>query len=332
MKFSFRPLLAISSFAILLSGCSEETLDYRNAQFSNGKIYNGQDNTPFTGIVTNLPHKDVFKLPDDASRVISGTMGLLNKHEETDHQFNIFQLSCNSKVKDGLLSGITTCQKSGSDIKRYTSNYNLGYLEGAFTVYALDGKTPLAMANLNGDKLNGDLKFYTPNGKLVEVAPFINGLMHGTQERWSPVTGNLTFRAQAKNGHYYGMLEDWTEDGLKTSEIPYDDDGFIHGLVRAWDGKTGQLILEKAHVHGKAEGIFRQRDESGQYKHYGYYEGGRFHEQPIPADVNSTQATYSDSCIDRWINAYRAENGDEAMINMEQMDEWDTWCAESKAP
>jgi len=53
MKYSTHPLLAIGGIALLLSDCGDTTLDYRNAQFSNGKIYNAQDNSPYTGQVSS---------------------------------------------------------------------------------------------------------------------------------------------------------------------------------------------------------------------------------------------------------------------------------------
>ncbi|MDT4812126.1 hypothetical protein FQZ97_450790 [compost metagenome] len=40
----------------------------------------------------------------------------------------------------------------------------------------------------------------------------------------------------------------------------------------------------------------------------------------------------SESCIDSWITAYRNETGEDALVNREQLDEWDDWCKEGKAP
>ncbi|MCQ4311067.1 hypothetical protein NAV33_04040 [Pseudomonas stutzeri] len=39
-----------------------------------------------------------------------------------------------------------------------------------------------------------------------------------------------------------------------------------------------------------------------------------------------------EKCQTLWISAYRAELGEEAMVNAEQLDEWNNWCIEGKTP
>ena len=40
---------------LFLAGCSKETIDFRNAEVSNSKVYKQGEDKPFTGIVTNVP-------------------------------------------------------------------------------------------------------------------------------------------------------------------------------------------------------------------------------------------------------------------------------------
>ncbi|EPY8494697.1 hypothetical protein AB8Q16_04980 [Pseudomonas aeruginosa] len=55
----------------------------------------------------------------------------------------------------------------------------------------------------------------------------------------------------------------------------------------------------------------------------------------IAANQESTQPPSEDQiekCQTLWISAYRAELGEEAMVNAEQLDEWEDWCSEGKLP
>ncbi|EJV1383949.1 hypothetical protein RXE43_003040 [Pseudomonas aeruginosa] len=55
----------------------------------------------------------------------------------------------------------------------------------------------------------------------------------------------------------------------------------------------------------------------------------------IAANQESTKTPSEDQiekCQTLWISAYRAELGEEAMVNAEQLDEWEDWCSEGKLP
>src|SRR5471030_1184306 len=54
-------LLSVVMTALLLSACGKrDILDYRNAQFVNGKVYSDDANKPFSGTLTNTPDSQVL--------------------------------------------------------------------------------------------------------------------------------------------------------------------------------------------------------------------------------------------------------------------------------
>lgn len=46
----------------------------------------------------------------------------------------------------------------------------------------------------------------------------------------------------------------------------------------------------------------------------------------------STQSVDPDQCLDAWVNAYRKEEGEDAMVTHDQSTEWESWCSEGKRP
>lgn len=57
--------------------------------------------------------------------------------------------------------------------------------------------------------------------------------------------------------------------------------------------------------------------------------------QLVTASQDNAQASNSspiEECQALWISAFRAEIGEDAMINSEQLNEWREWCSEGKQP
>lgn len=38
------------------------------------------------------------------------------------------------------------------------------------------------------------------------------------------------------------------------------------------------------------------------------------------------------SCVDKWTNAYKKEAGPDAIVRMDMLDEWESWCKKGKQP
>lgn len=334
MKQSLRMLLAISGTVLLASGCSDPTLDYRNAQLSNGMIYNTQDNTPFTGLITNLPNQS---LAFDAN--LNDTLAAVNKTVERyggqAQMFYFRSLMCNSEVENGYLTGLTTCFMPNSDTKRYTANYDGGRLHGEFEVYAVDGSTVLAEGEFKDGNLEGKLEIYSPNnGQLVRRNISTNGVLDGLQEQWDENTGKLVSRVNAVNGQYVGLYETWSA-GVKTSEVPFVN-GMRNGVARAWDPVTEALIEEVTYVDNAMDGPSKKWSSDGTLLKSGTYKRNAYYEDSVSVAASPTSSHASDDapaeCVDLWIQAFRSEKGDDAFINSEQLGEWSNWCDEGKRP
>ncbi len=51
----------------------------------------------------------------------------------------------------------------------------------------------------------------------------------------------------------------------------------------------------------------------------------------VPATA-SVKATPDEACSSKWVDAFHKENGEDAMITSDQLDEWDQWCAKGRLP
>lgn len=310
-----------------LSGCDAPTLDYRNAEISNGMIYESNENIPFTGLLTNLPGT---ALP--ANRPLQNFIGkTLEGLTPQEHRANAFNVLCDSKVKDGYLTGTASCYTPNSRIKRFTAQYNEGQLDGNVAIYAADGSTPLYKGVFKADVPHGLHEFYQlGTGALLERSSAINGKLDGLHERWDATTGALVYRAEADNGAYIGTAYTWRNDGLKLSETPWKD-GKINGIVRAWDKDTGNLIEESTFVNGVRQGPIKLWRSDGTLSREGIMRpNGTF--EPTSTAGQTVSHSPSPDCVDLWIEAFRAEVGDDAMINNEQLGEWEEWCANGQRP
>ena len=50
----------LMSLTLLLSGCGNDVLDWRNVEMSGQSIYEQDSNKPFSGQVTNIPGQVIF--------------------------------------------------------------------------------------------------------------------------------------------------------------------------------------------------------------------------------------------------------------------------------
>lgn len=39
-----------------------------------------------------------------------------------------------------------------------------------------------------------------------------------------------------------------------------------------------------------------------------------------------------DVCVNKWVNAYRAEAGEDAVVRYDMLNEWEDWCKQGKTP
>ncbi|MFJ5240263.1 toxin-antitoxin system YwqK family antitoxin [Pseudomonas neuropathica] len=324
-------LLAITTSVAVLTGCGPSELDYRNAQFSNGKIYANNDNKPFTGFVTNLPDRNI-RTANSYNELLVSFNQTMTKFHSDENLFYGRHLVCNSTFKDGYLSGQTICYKPNTIIKRYTAQYNAGNLDGKVELFATDGTTLLAKASFKNDLRDGKTEIYGPHtGKLVGEYNSTNGKADGEQTSWDENTGKMTYHATTKNGAYVDSMKLWTPEGVLTAEVPFVD-GMKTGLVKTWH-ENGRPLKFVTMVDGIRHGSSQEWDEDGNLISSGNYKREAWYPDEAPkANEATTNSNEDNSCTSKWVDAFHKENGEDTMITSDQLGEWDQWCAEGKLP
>lgn len=323
--------LMISASLLSLVGCNSNELDFRNAQFSNGKIYGNGANKAFNGTLKNLPENSI-RLTDDFNELLINYNQSMQRSKASENLIIGRYLTCNSEIKDGYLSGQLTCYTPNSTIKRYTAEYNAGYLNGEVSIYAPDGATSLAKSNFKNNKRDGKTEIYGPHtGKLIAEYHVTNGLADGEQTSWDESTGRMTYHVTTKNGSYIGPMQTWTAEGVLTAEVPFVQ-GMKSGLVKTWH-ENGKPMSFFTMVEGYKDGPSNTWDENGNLISSGTYKREAWWPDAVPkAKDFSLASSGDDSCAIKWIDAFHKANGEDALINNEQLGEWDQWCAEGRVP
>lgn len=312
---------AVIATGMLLVGCSENVLDFRNAEISNGQVYAKGTNEPFTGSLTNFP-QSFIRRTNDLNGILNGLFGTLDRLKRQDESIRFIQLICNGETKAGYLNGEVNCYEPGTQILRYQAHYESGQLDGDLTIWGRH-QNPLAKINFKNDKPEDALRFFGPNtGKLILQTHVRDGMLDGLDERWDEATGRLIYQAKAVRGQYVGIAESWDPNGTKTLEVPYQN-GAINGVVRAWHPESGQLKSETAYQDNSPTGPARKWDEAGTLISSGEYRENVFYKtpnQPLPI------ATSLDSCLENYVNKFHSELGQDAPITNDQLGEWEAQC------
>lgn len=320
---TYRKIAVAAVTAALLSACGDATLDYRNAEVSNGKVYARSEDKPFTGSLTDFP-QSLIKRTDDLTGFLAGLAATLDRLKRTDESIRFLQLVCNGATDDGYLHGEVSCYEPGTSTLRYQVHYKQGQMNGDLTIWGRHDNV-LAKASFQDDRLEGQYQYLGPNnGRLITQGHARAGLLDGLQQRWDETTGQLTYQATAEKGFYVGVAEGWTPSGQKISEIPYQN-GQINGVVRAWDGNTGRLIREAVYKDNSPDGPTKEWYENGELKISGEYRNHLFYPTLAPADNKQT-----DACIANYVEEFHMQAGEDAPVNSEQLDEWENWCQQRK--
>lgn len=327
MKSGFLAL----AMAAVLTGCGGDVLDWRNASVSGGKVYAGNNNTPFSGQLTNipenqLPFNDAFndllvQHNRQMERIKDRTQGFIGRY-----------LICDTTVEDGLVSGPTTCRNAQGAIRWKASLHGKG-LDGVAEIYDITGQKVLTSHEYTDGVANGTLKVFSPNtGKLIGEYHSKNGKADGEQTSWAE-NGTKTYFADTKDGKYVGVMQEWSPNGQLIGEVPYSD-GVIDGQVKSWDAETGKQTAIATFVAGVKLGRSTTWDEHGNLISDGNYQAdGQFIPLKSAQSATSTSAGNDQkSCFDQWVDAYHQELGEDAMVTHDQMTEWEEWCSEGKHP
>lgn len=402
--FAIPTLLAAFSSVMLLSACSDEVLDFRNAEIVNGKIYEAGDNEPFSGQVTNLPWTKVVPAQVGVVRILTTLLG--GRPDATEfstlgaaNTIAQFDAMCDAQVNEGRLDGTTVCSKNNTDIRIMELNYKAGSLDGIFQYFGPQGQPkPVATVSFRNNQPDGKFEIFSAtNQKLIHMYSWENGALNGKEETYDENTGETTGSATYVNNRVEGEVIHYAPDGRQVvykgnftagkKNGPEDAysiagqhlghgewvNGKEHGLFQRWD-EQGNLVAQKEWSNGRDVALVtaleasdkkaidalgdpiiscRYSWEKSYQKKGGEYEptasmqdqwtdwckqGKHPQEDDVPstAAVSETAIDHAAAnmggCVTAWTDAFHQENGNDAMVTVDQLDEWGGWCKQGKHP
>lgn len=276
MKISIhsRPALLATAFAtaLTLSACGDKTLDFRNAQINNGKVYAGDSNTPFSGKVTNVPAGTIFGSQQGYGKLLSAVNAARPGTTLGDMGMSSV---CDAQARDGLLSGKVVCKTAQSDTTSIEANFTDGVLDGSFTAHDQTGNNPFVELSFRQGMPDGKMKIYSPaTGKLVHTATWDAGVLDGEEEGFDETTGNRVLHATLSNGKYAGEFDRYAPDGKQlVYQVSYTD-GQPSGDEKAFDPQSGRMTGEAHYVDGKLDGKVQHWNASGDLIYESEYQKG----------------------------------------------------------
>ncbi|WP_369050900.1 toxin-antitoxin system YwqK family antitoxin [Burkholderia gladioli] len=276
MKFSTHSKSAVltATFAttLALTGCGDKTLDFRNAEINNGKVYAGNANSPFSGKVTNLPAGTVF----GSQRGFGKLLNTVNHARQSTTLGDMGMTSlCDAEASDGVLNGKTVCKTAQSDTVRIEANFSGGVLDGSFVVHDQTGSNTFVAQSFKGGEPDGKMKLYSPTtGKLVHTATWEAGVLDGEEEGYDETTGNRVLHATLANGKYQGEFARYAPDGKRVVYRANFADGQLDGNEESFDPQTSQMIGQAHYVNGKLNGVARTWEATGKLIAEKTYEDG----------------------------------------------------------
>ncbi|MYM76066.1 hypothetical protein GTP56_28280 [Duganella sp. FT134W] len=279
-----RKLVSIPVFllSLVLSGCND-TLDFRNAEVSNNKIYQTGKNEGFSGKITNIP---LSKIPFGDLVPVANLIAKVTGNKDINNLLYGASLTvghdtvlCDTSSNNGSLEGEALCKDISSKNQILRFNFKNNLIDGKTTFYYVYRKDVLlADVTYNNGKASGLLTVYGfATGKPIYKVELENGIPNGAEKAFDENSGQVTFEGDIRNGKYEGSTARYSADGT---------------LIEKLDWKNGEI-------------------------------------QQVAKTKNMAD---SNACLDGWTAAFHKEQGVEAAVSMEQIDEWKGWCLQGKQP
>jgi len=148
------------------------------------------------------------------------------KHDKPEGEFRRY-------YEEGALKSLLVFSNNGTEAKAVlyylngltasSGNYINQLKEGKWKFYSFTVKDLLiSEAEYKGDKLNGLMINYYPDGKVAEKIMYGNNLKHGECLKYYP-DGTLTLRTNYENGKINGRFEAFYENGKPEMTGQYKD-------------------------------------------------------------------------------------------------------------
>ncbi|WP_164105337.1 toxin-antitoxin system YwqK family antitoxin [Stenotrophomonas maltophilia] len=220
---------------LLVSGCSQQVLDWRNAEVSNGKIYEAGENKPFDGLVTDVPHGKLEPHLGALRTVLSN----LNTFQPASMPALLggMQYLCDVDVKDGLVAGHFVCRYRDSQVVAYEGRLTEGGLEGE-TVFHNGAGAKVVVLPMASGKVNGRIRIYfadNPEQLSLEADVVDNGF-NGELVGYH-LNGQVRTKGQYASSVPTGVWEGYREDGTVSERISYEDGKVASHTYYHPDGK-----------------------------------------------------------------------------------------------
>ncbi|MYM32093.1 hypothetical protein GTP58_27550 [Duganella sp. CY15W] len=293
---------------ILLQGCSRE-IDARQAHVERGLIYKKDASDPFNGTLTNVGVTDVGK--------------------RYAAQYGAWAGSCKVPVSDGQFDGTAVCQDAnGKKIGEFT--YSKGQIDGPLKMWASDTGNLMMAATIHGGVPNGVEERYNPKtGKIISRINYSAGQKVGEEKLWDITGDTLLTDLVWENGRKTGV----SRSGA------YEE----HYVAGTYDGTWKTCELSPAVTGEKRRAYFAKAQL---YPAMAQQLGGTYFNAAMvddPADVICKEKVYKNgveqvaasatsgpssenSCFDAKVAAFRKENGEDAPIMNDVMQEWEAGC------
>ncbi|MEE6229219.1 hypothetical protein [Stenotrophomonas maltophilia] len=222
--------------ALFLSACSKPVLDWRNAELSNGTIYESGSNEPFDGLVTNVPHGKLEPHLGALRTVLSN----LNTFQSASMPALLggMQYLCDVDVEDGLVAAHFVCRYRDSHVVAYEGQLTEEGLEGETAFHNAAGARVVVLPMVNG-KVNGRVRIYfaeNPEQLSLEADVVDNGF-NGELIGYH-LNGQVRSKGQYANSVPIGVWEGYRkEDGTLSERITYERGKVVSHHFYEPDGK-----------------------------------------------------------------------------------------------
>ncbi|CPH74149.1 toxin-antitoxin system YwqK family antitoxin [Burkholderia pseudomallei] len=325
-------LAAVAAAAVLLAGCKDDVLDYRNARVVDGKVYAGDANEPFSGKLTNVPSAIIlgpqqgFKT---AMRTMEKTLPTLTleyisaagiDYFPTDARLP-FAAYCDAHVSNGYLDGAAICKAANSDHTLITMSFTSGQLDRELDSYAPDDTSHLfTKITFRAGNADGRMDVYSPTThRLVHTLTWANGVLNGDEEGFDESIGNRVLQASLVGGKYEGRVIGYAPGNRVIYSASYTN-GLKQGVEEVFDPQTGKPTGHAQYVDGKLNGTVKRWNADGKLIYEKDYQNG----QEAP-DSDAVTA-----CLDRRYTAFDKATDNEQNVDAAQRNEWEAACKEEQ--
>lgn len=327
---------------LVLAACSGKTLDARNADVVNGKLYQRGENSPFSGAVTNVANGLVFSASPGFEQV-SSTVGKAILYSEQISSYDSTAMAnvqqymmaigmhplvtnpetarvlCDVRVRDGLLDGAVKCKRARSEDVVLETTMSSGQLSGKLTAYRFENGTQhvALVAGFKAGKLDGKEEIYSRHSdKLIHRMSWSDGVGDGNEEAFDDHTGKRVMQVKNVDGMIDGDYVEYSPDGERVIHRLTFEKGVPVGVEEWFDPKSGKLTGRAEYANGKLQGAVKRWDANGKLIYEREFQNG---EMLRPDDAVT-------ECTNNRAQAFEQASGQHE--EPAQRDEWDASCRE----